>query len=82
MKLYKLVSVIVLALLGLMPTQGSAATLGDIDGNGEVNVSDVTALINHILNTATYDSTLCDIDGNGEVNVTDVTALINILLRK
>lgn len=55
--------------------------VGDIDGNGEVNVSDVTALINHILNTATYDSTLCDIDGNGEVNVTDVTALINILLR-
>lgn len=57
------------------------STVGDIDGNGEVNVSDVTALINHILNTATYDSTLCDIDGNGEVNVTDVTALINILLR-
>lgn len=56
--------------------------VGDIDGNGEVNVSDVTALINHILNAATYDSTLCDIDGNGEVNVTDVTALINILLRK
>lgn len=55
--------------------------VGDIDGNGEVNVSDVTALINHILNTATYDSTLCDIDGNGEVNATDVTALINILLR-
>lgn len=57
------------------------STVGDIDGNGEVNVSDVTALINHILNTATYDSTLCDIDGNGEVNVTDVTALINIVLR-
>lgn len=55
--------------------------VGDIDGNGEVNVSDVTALINHILNAATYDSTLCDIDGNDEVNVTDVTALINILLR-
>lgn len=55
--------------------------VGDIDGNGEVNVSDVTALINHILNAATYDSTLCDINGNGEVNVTDVTALINILLR-
>lgn len=57
------------------------SSVGDIDGNGEVNVSDVTALINHILNAATYDSTLCDIDGNGEVNVTDVTALINILLR-
>ena len=57
------------------------STVGDIDGNGEVNMSDVTALINHILHAATYDSTLCDIDGNGEVNATDVTALINILLR-
>lgn len=55
--------------------------VGDIDGNGEVNMSDVTALINHILHAATYESSLCDIDGNGEVNVTDVTALINILLR-
>lgn len=58
------------------------STVGDIDGNGVVNVSDVTALINHILNASTYDSSLCDIDSNGEVNVTDVTALINILLRK
>lgn len=57
------------------------STVGDIDGNGEVNTSDVTALINHILHAATYESSLCDIDGNGEVNVTDVTALINILLR-
>ena len=57
------------------------STVGDIDGNGEVNMSDVTALINHILNAATYESSLCDIDGNGEVNATDVTALINILLR-
>ena len=57
------------------------STVGDIDGNGEVNMSDVTALINHILHAATYESSLCDIDGNGEVNATDVTALINILLR-
>lgn len=57
------------------------STVGDIDGNGEVNMSDVTALINHILHAATYESSLCDIDGNGEVNVTDVTALINILLK-
>ena len=57
------------------------STVGDIDGNGEVNTSDVTALINHILHATTYESSLCDIDGNGEVNVTDVTALINILLR-
>ena len=81
MKLYKLVSVIVLALLGLMPTQGSAATLGDIDGNGEVNVSDVTALINKILGSSTYSDAVCDINGDGEINVSDVTALINTILK-
>lgn len=80
MKLYKLVSVIVLALLGLMPTQGSAATLGDIDGNGEVNVSDVTALVNQILGTAQFDSATCDVNADGSIDVSDVTTLVNIIL--
>ncbi|MDO4972245.1 MAG: leucine-rich repeat protein [Bacteroidales bacterium] len=53
---------------------------GDIDGNGVVNVSDVTALINQILGTASYPTNRCDVDGNGTVNVSDVTALINIIL--
>ncbi len=80
MKLYKLVSVIVLALLGLMPTQGSAATLGDIDGNGEVNVSDVTALVNQILGTVQFDSATCDVNADGSIDVSDVTTLVNIIL--
>lgn len=53
---------------------------GDVDGNGTVDVSDVTALINQILGEASYPTERCDIDGNGEVNVSDVTALINIIL--
>ena len=80
MKLYKVVSVIVLALLGLMPTQGRAATLGDIDGNGEVNVSDVTALVNQILGTAQFDSATCDVNADGSIDVSDVTTLVNIIL--
>lgn len=52
---------------------------GDIDGNGTINVSDVTALINKVLGTASYSDTVCDIDGNGTVNVSDVTALIAII---
>lgn len=53
---------------------------GDVDGNGMVNVSDVTALINHILGTTTWPQNRADIDGNGVVNVSDVTALINLIL--
>lgn len=54
---------------------------GDIDNNGTVNVSDVTALINKILGTANYADNLCDIDNNGTVNKNDVTELINIILK-
>ena len=54
--------------------------LGDVDGDGVVNVSDATALINQILGTASYPFNRCDIDGNGVVNVSDVTALINLIL--
>ena len=53
---------------------------GDIDGDGEINVGDVTALINKLLNAASFDDEVCDINGNGEVNVTDVTSLINMIL--
>ena len=54
---------------------------GDINGDGEVNVSDVTALINKILGSSTYTNTVCDINGDGEINVSDVTALINMILK-
>lgn len=75
----RLVSVFVLALLGLA-TQAGAANLGDIDANGTVNVSDVTALINHILGTTEYSQQACDINADNKVDVSDVTALINIIL--
>lgn len=53
---------------------------GDINGDGTVNVTDVTTLINGILGTAQVDTSVGDVDGNGTVNVSDVTALINIIL--
>ena len=55
-------------------------TKGDINADGVVNVSDVTALINKILGTSTYSDAACDINADGVVNVSDVTALINIIL--
>ena len=54
---------------------------GDINGDGVVNVSDVTALINKILGSSTYSNAVCDINGDGEINVSDVTALINMILK-
>ena len=51
-----------------------------MNGDGTVNVSDVTTLVNMILGVIPKDNTRADIDGNGTVNVSDVTALVNLIL--
>ena len=60
----------------------------DIDMNGEVNVLDLTALIDIDVNKdfqapltfKQYDHDAADVDGNGEINVMDITALIDYLI--
>lgn len=54
--------------------------LGDINSDGVVNTTDITALYNVIFGTdTTIDKGICDLDGNGKVNTTDVTELYNII---
>ena len=58
---------------------------GDVNGDGLVNVTDVTATINIILGKAEdgpTDRDAADMDGNGIINVSDVTAIINLILGK
>ena len=56
--------------------------LGDVNGDGVVNPTDATVLINALLNSNFSDVNLAnsDMDDNGEVNVTDAIQLINMLL--
>ena len=56
------------------------AVAGDINADGMVNVSDVTALVNVILGNIQAEATLCDLNSDGYINVSDVTSLINIIL--
>lgn len=61
-------------IIGINPT-----TPGDVDGDGEINISDVTSLIDMLLNGGEI-SAGADVDGDGQVNISDVTALIDKLL--
>ena len=55
---------------------------GDANGDGDVNVNDVTVTINYILdkNPTPFVFENADVDGDGAVNVMDVTAIINLIL--
>ena len=60
----------------------SPALRGDVDGDGTVGISDVTALIDYILtgDASGINVTAADCDQDGNVAISDVTALIDYLL--
>lgn len=53
--------------------------VGDIDGNGSIGISDVTRLIDMILNGGDSNP-LADVDLNGYINISDITELIDKVL--
>ena len=53
--------------------------IGDVNGDGEVNISDVTTLIDMLLSGDSA-SPAADVNGDKEVSIGDVTTLIDILL--
>ena len=60
--------------------------LGDADNNGQVNVTDVTALVNIVLGKDNnepyvYNHDAADVNEDGKVNITDVTELVNMILK-
>ena len=57
---------------------------GDVNGDGEINVGDVSAVINYILKrpNTTFIAAAADMNGDGEINVGDVSAIINNILKR
>ena len=60
----------------------SGLDMGDVNGDGNVNVSDVTDMIAYILGNPVdpFYREVADMDNSGTVNVADVTTLISIIL--
>ena len=52
---------------------------GDVNGDGEVNIADVNAVIDMIL-SGTY-LTQGDVNADGETNIADVSTLIDLILK-
>lgn len=63
-------------------TEAAAAGLrGDVNNDGDVNIGDVTTLIDYLLNPATeINAANADVTLEGDINIGDVTALIDYLL--
>tara|TARA_Y100000593_G_scaffold95015_1_gene198264 strand:- start:16868 stop:20452 length:3585 start_codon:yes stop_codon:yes gene_type:complete len=62
---------------------------GDVNGTGDVNVSDVVSIVNFVLSGVDLslesavgnDLTECsDVNGDGQVNVTDIVSIVNMIL--
>ncbi len=52
---------------------------GDVNGDGEVNIADINALIDIILTGESKPA--ADVNGDGEVNIADINAVIDIILQ-
>jgi hypothetical protein len=54
-------------------------TLGDVDGNGSVSITDAVLIVNYIIGkpNSTFIKDAADLDGNGQITITDKVLLIN-----
>ncbi len=56
--------------------------LGDVNGDGEVDVTDVALVTSHILGTtpANFIEAVADLNGDGDIDVTDIALITKIIL--
>ena len=59
-----------------------AYILGDTNGDGLVNVTDIVATVNYIMDNPSdnFNKDAADLNGDGIVNVTDIVQMVNIIM--
>ena len=62
----------------MMAVFTAGAVTGDVNGDAEVNIADVNAVIEIIMNNS-HDMA-ADVNGDGEINIADVNTIIDIIL--
>ena len=53
---------------------------GDVNGDGEVSIADVTALVTLVMSSSSNENS--DINGDGETSIADVTTLVNMIMEQ
>ena len=78
----KKIQLLLLSLLLALPFNGYAQQsipYGDVNGDNEVNIADVNAVIDIILDGRAVTSA-ADVNSDGEINIADINAVIDIIL--
>jgi len=57
----------------------SEGVLGDLNGDGIINILDIIVTVNIILGTQPYNP-LGDLNGDGGINILDMDYIVNIIL--
>ena len=55
-----------------------SSPVGDVNGDGEINIADVNAIIDMVINGIVNPK--ADVNGDGEINIADVNAIIDLIL--
>jgi hypothetical protein len=59
---------------------GAITIIGDVNGDGSVDVADISAIISQMAGTATYPA--ADVNNDGSVDVADISKVISIMAEK
>ena len=56
--------------------------MGDVNGDGVVNVTDIVATVNYIMEKPSdgFNKEAADLNGDGEINVTDIVKMVTIIM--
>lgn len=60
--------------------EGDEVLLGDVNGNGTVEIADAVKIARHALELESYDETVCDINGNGVVEIADALLAMGVAM--
>lgn len=62
--------------------EGGTFIPGDVNGDGLVNVTDIVATVNYIMEKPSdkFNKDAADLNGDGEINVTDIVKMVTIIM--